>query len=151
MHRTLLAGSVLTFASLFLAACGDDSSTPSQAATAVKGDAFCIAAEAADKVGDDTGPAFDSGDPAAIETAVAAAMAATDSARKLVPKDIQATVDSVTAMQVKLRDLFAANDYDFTKVAADPAFAEMQADTDASAQSAALDTYLKEKCGIPAD
>lgn len=153
MRRSLLAVPVLALASFALAACGDDdeSGSGARAATATKGDAFCTAAAAADETGDGTSAALESGDPAVIKASVDASVAAAQAAQKLAPTDIAATVASVIEAQILVRDLFASNDYDLAAVAQDPAFEELQANTEMADASTELDTYLEDKCGITAD
>jgi len=149
MRRSLIAVPVFALASFALAACGDDEKSSSgggRAATAVKGDAFCVKATEVDGLIANMAMAF--GDSAATETALKALVDGATQAEALAPTDI---ADEVTVSVQGFRDLAAGLekfDWDLEAASADPDFLALMEGTEADAASARLETYLLEKCGI---
>lgn len=145
MRIRSIAAALLPLSLLSVAACGDDA--PKQAATAVPGDAFCTAAAALDAKSD----ALDSQDPfsmapEALQKAVTELTADGKRLAAQAPADVRALMLDMSTKQQALVDMLAANNWDFTAAASDPAFlAAADAQSDVNDQ---VDAYMLDKCGI---
>lgn len=146
MTRRLAVLALPLFA-LTVVACGDDDS-PSRAATAVEGDAFCTAATKVDELSEAMGPALDSGDPAQAEAALSALIAAGDAAEKVAPTDIQQKVSASVGGFRQLQTELKRFDFDVAASQSDPAILALFEDEALRASNAELEAYLKDKCGI---
>jgi len=149
MRRSLLTIPVLVLVSSALVACGDDekSSGGGRAATAVKGDAFCVQAA---KVDEQMGgmDAMFGGDPAASEAALNSLIDEATKAEALAPTDI---VDVLKLNVQGFRDLAAGLekfDWDINAAGADPEFLALLENLELEDASTKVESYLSEKCGI---
>jgi|JI10StandDraft_1071094.scaffolds.fasta_scaffold705458_2 hypothetical protein len=133
---------------LTVVACGDDESSPSRAATATEGDAFCTAAEKVDALSNSMGEALFGGDPAAAEAALAELVSAGEAAEKVAPTDIQqrvtTSIDGFQQLQTQLKKY----NFDLAAAEADPEVLALLQNEELEANGDALDTYLSDKCGI---
>ena len=129
-------------------ACGDDEDSPSRAATAVEGDAFCTAATKVDELSDSVGPALDSGDPAQAEGALSALVAAGEAAEKVAPTDIQQNVSASIGGFRQLQTELKRFNFDVVAAQSDPAILALFDDEELAASNDELEAYLSDKCGI---
>ena len=141
---TLLIGALATVT--MLGACGDDSG-----GGAVSEKAFCGMIQDYKDKADSFDSAFDSTDPKDIENAFTTMQGVLhdldDAAPAEVKEDLGVMVESVDRMI----EIFDKYDWDFTKLATAPEFAELSAELEGQAMSDAsdrLDAYSKDTCGI---
>jgi hypothetical protein len=113
------------------------------------GDAFC--GQAQDFEGVFGGESFTNTDPASLKDDYAKAQDALDELADKAPDEIKADVQTLSNALSTLIEVFESVDYDFTKLAQDPAAAaklqefDSQELTDASAR---VEAYLTQVCGI---
>jgi hypothetical protein len=148
MRRPLVAVLSIALVSLAATACGSDDEASSGTGPDSE---FCVAAKAADEAGTAVDRALDGGDPAELKPAFADALAKGKAAQKLAPDDIADTVADVVKGQEQLIALFEKDDYDLTKILANPDFQTLIDDERFSTASDKLDTYLADVCGIARD
>jgi hypothetical protein len=135
----------VALAPLTLAACGDDG----PAATATEGDAFCKAAEVADKAGKDLDKAIQSADTKAVEDGFEKLLKAAKAAEAVAPTDIADVVKENNELIVEFNELFEDSDWDLLAVFEDEEFSELVEDSDKVDED--LEEYLDDKCGIEPD
>ena len=129
-------------------ACGSDS--PTQAATATKGDAFCTASQGEfDAV--KALPAAFNGTPESLKAAIGAVIAAGKSAQKVAPKDAQDLLSKAIAAQERMDKGLADFNYDMAAFGSSEAGQALIDDQTLSQQVNDLGDYLREKCGIAGD
>ncbi|MDO8391632.1 MAG: hypothetical protein Q7V57_14215 [Actinomycetota bacterium] len=135
-------------AAFSLAACSDDSSGSSQAATATLGDAFCLAGEQMNASLDALGAAFDTNDPATVEAAMNVVLADGASVSKIAPADIDSQVKSSVDSWNALAVVLEKNGWDIAAATNDPEFPSEEESAALEANGVAIEAYLAEKCGF---
>lgn len=135
---------------LTVVACGDDdkTSSPSRAATATKGDAFCTAAEGVDELSDAMSAVMASGDPVAFEASFDALIASAKAAEQIAPTDIAPTIAFANGFYEDLQVGLEKYGWDINAMAADPEYAALLQSEEVETNGNELDTYLSDKCGI---
>ena len=145
-HLSTIALSLVSV--LSIAACSDDDSGSSRPATAVKGDAFCVAGEKMSASLDALGAAFDSGDPATVEAAMGAVQTDGASVTKIAPGDISSQVSSIVDSWNSLAVVLEKNGWSLAAAMADPDFVSEEEAAALDATGSEIEAYLATKCGI---
>jgi len=135
---------LFSVSALAVSACGSDAAK--QAATATKGDAFCVAAEKVNTDSNRLGGVIVAGKPDEVKAAYATLLAESNAALKVAPKDIEATLAATVKVQQQIADALEKAGWDVIGAAADP---DVKALFDsASATGEKIDAYISTKCDI---
>jgi hypothetical protein len=133
---------------MVFAACGGDDE-PERAATAEEGSEFCTRAAEAESLGDEVNAV--STDPAKVQPAVEAVIAAYDATLELAPDDILEVMTRSVAYQKRVAEVVEANGWDLVAAAGTEEGQQIFSDTAAQADRDEIRAYLEDKCGIEDD
>ncbi len=113
---------------------------------------FCNTAAEAETAGDKVNQAFASQDPAEVESAVTAALAAAEATLELAPADVADTMATNIAFQQKFATLLADYEWDATAAFASPEGVAIRAEAEAvEPELDVIRQYLETECGIVDD
>jgi hypothetical protein len=89
-----------------------------------------------------------SDDPADMKSVVELITAGIKKAEEVAPAEIKPAISTLSDGFQQLKALFEKNDYDLTKIAADPEFETISNDQTFTDASNAVDAYNEKECGI---